>query len=118
MLGFRVATRSMACAVVAMWAVRLTMPASIRVELQGRLGTGVTAKDVVLHLLALPFIRDGGGLGKVFEFTGSAVAELATDERATLTNMVAELGGLTGIVAPDAETTRFLRERRGVDFTP
>ena len=116
-VAFGVGTTDMANAFVT-GAVRLTMPASIRVELQGRLGTGVTAKDVVLHLLALPFIRDGGGLGKVFEFTGSAVAELATDERATLTNMVAELGGLTGIVAPDAETTRFLRERRGVDFTP
>jgi 3-isopropylmalate/(R)-2-methylmalate dehydratase large subunit len=52
----------------------------------------------------------------VFEFGGSAVRALSTDERATLTNMTAELGGLTGIVAPDAETVRFLRERRGVDF--
>ena len=43
-------------------------------------------------------------------------AALSTDERATLTNMTAELGGLTGIVAPDEETVRFLRERRGIDF--
>jgi 3-isopropylmalate/(R)-2-methylmalate dehydratase large subunit len=42
---------------------------------------------------------------------------LSTDVRATLTNMTAELGGLTGIVAPDEETVRFLRERRGVEFT-
>ena len=41
---------------------------------------------------------------------------MSTDERATLTNMTAEFGGLTGIVAPDEETVRFLRERRGVDF--
>jgi 3-isopropylmalate/(R)-2-methylmalate dehydratase large subunit len=53
----------------------------------------------------------------VFEFTGSAVAAMSIDERATLTNMTAELGGFTGIVAPDAETVRFLRERRGIDFT-
>jgi 3-isopropylmalate/(R)-2-methylmalate dehydratase large subunit len=66
-------------------------------------------------LLALPEIRSGAGVGKVFEFTGEAVAALSIDERATLTNMTAELGGLTGIVAPDAETARFLRERRGVD---
>jgi 3-isopropylmalate/(R)-2-methylmalate dehydratase large subunit len=45
-----------------------------------------------------------------------AVAALSTDERATLTNMTAELGGLTGIVAPDAETVRFLKERRGIAF--
>lgn len=46
---------------------------------------------------------------------GSAVRALDTDERATLTNMTAELGGLTGIVEPDVETLRFLRERRGLD---
>jgi hypothetical protein len=61
--------------------------------------------------------RNVAGIGKVFEFTGSVVAQLKTDERSTLTNMTAELGGLTGIVAPDAETLRFLKERRGVDFS-
>src|SRR5204862_443290 len=48
------------------------------------------------------------------EFCGPVVRALATDERATLTNMTAELGGFTGIVAPDEETVRFLRERRGI----
>ena len=67
-------------------------------------------------MLAQPFIREGGGVGKVFEFTGTTVSALNTDERATLTNMTAELGGFTGIVAPDAETQRFLQERRGVRF--
>ena len=76
----------------------------------------MTAKDVVLHLLALPPIRSGGGVGKVFEFGGPVVRALATDERATLTNMAAELGGFTGIVEPDLETVRFLKERRGVEF--
>ena len=66
--------------------------------------------------MALPDIRADSGVGKVFEFAGSAVAALSTDERATLTNMTAELGGLTGIVAPDAETVRFLQKRRGVAF--
>ena len=96
-------------------AVRLTMPASLRVELSGALPPGVTAKDVVLHILALPEIRAGAGVGKVFEFCGEVVGNFSIDERATLTNMTAELGGLTGIVAPDKETLRFLRERRGVD---
>ncbi len=81
----------------------------------GGLPAGVTAKDLVLHLLALPAIRAGAGVGKVFEFGGAVVRALSIDERATLTNMTAELGGFTGIVAPDAETVRFLRERRGVD---
>jgi homoaconitase/3-isopropylmalate dehydratase large subunit len=92
------------------------MPAQLRVDLQGHLPAGVTAKDVVLHLLALPEIRAGAGVGKVFEFTGSVIAALSIDERATLTNMTAELGGTTGIVAPDAQTIRFLKERRGIDF--
>ena len=98
-------------------AVRLTVPQSLRIELDGVLPAGVTAKDLALHLLARPDIRAGLGVGKVFEFSGSAIAALPTDERATLTNMTAELGGLTGIVAPDEETVRFLRERRGVDFS-
>lgn len=113
-VAFGVGTTDMANAFVT-GAVRLTLPASLRIELAGRLQPGVTAKDVVLHLLALPEIRAGAGVGKVFEFTGEAVAAMSIDERATLTNMTAELGGLTGIVAPDAETARFLRERRGVD---
>ncbi|KGD90403.1 3-isopropylmalate dehydratase [Achromobacter sp. RTa] len=113
-VAFGVGTTDMANAFVT-GAVRLTVPESLRVELAGALPPGVTAKDVVLHLLALPEIRSGAGVGKVFEFTGEAVAALSIDERATLTNMTAELGGLTGIVAPDAETARFLRERRGVD---
>jgi 3-isopropylmalate/(R)-2-methylmalate dehydratase large subunit len=96
-------------------AVRMTMPAVLRVDLDGALPPGVTAKDAVLHLLAQPAIRAGAGVGQVFEFGGAAVRAMSTDERATLTNMTAELGGFTGIVEPDAETLRFLRERRGVD---
>jgi 3-isopropylmalate/(R)-2-methylmalate dehydratase large subunit len=114
-VAFGVGTTDMANAFVT-GAVRLTMPPVLRVELQGTLPPGVAAKDIALHLLALPAIRAGGGVGKVFEFGGPALAALSTDERATLTNMTAELGGLTGIVEPDAETVRFLKERRGVDF--
>lgn len=98
-------------------AIRLTMAESLLVRLEGTLQNGVTAKDVVLKLLATELIRSGGGLGKIFEFAGPAVDAMSIDERATLTNMVAELGGLTGICAPDAETVRFLKERRGLDFT-
>lgn len=115
-VAFGVGTTDMANA-FATGAVRMTLAPVLRIELAGRLPAGVTAKDVVLQLLALPDIRSGGGVGKVFEFGGEAVRAMSTDERATLTNMTAELGGLTGIVEPDAETLRFLKERRGVDFT-
>ena len=114
-VAFGVGTTDMANAFVT-GAVRLTMPPSLRVELHGPLPPGITAKDVVLHLLALPAVRAGDGVGKVFEFCGSAVRAMSLDERATLCNMVAELGGFTGLVAPDAQTVRFLRERRGVEF--
>lgn len=113
-VAFGVGTTDMANAFVT-GAVRLTMPAVLRVELDGRLPPGVAAKDLMLHLLALPAIRTGEGVGKVFEFGGEAVQAMSIDERATLTNMTAELGGFTGLVEPDEETLRFLRVRRGVD---
>ncbi len=98
-------------------ATRLTMAEGILVRLEGQCPAGVTAKDIVLTLLAMPAIRNGGGIGKIFEFAGPVVAAMSIDERATLTNMSAEMGGLTGICAPDAETLRFLKQRRGIDFT-
>lgn len=94
-------------------AVRMVMPEGVLVELVGQLPSGVTAKDIALHLLALPAIRSGAGVGRVFEFAGPVVSSLSIDERATLTNMTAELGGFTGLVAPDDVTIQFIRERRG-----
>lgn len=96
-------------------AVRMGTPQVLRVEIDGRLPIGVSAKDLALHLLGSASIRAGAGVGRVFEFGGSAVRALDIDERATLTNMTAELGGLTGIVEPDDVTVRFLKERRGID---
>ncbi|WP_244817524.1 aconitase family protein [Caballeronia sp. Lep1P3] len=114
-VAFGVGTTDMANAFIT-GAVRMTVPQTLRIEFGGTIAPGVTAKDLVLHLLADPRIRAGAGVGKVFEFAGAAIAQLSTDERTTLTNMTAELGGFTGIVAPDAETVRFLKERRGIDF--
>lgn len=114
-VAYGVGTTDMANAFVT-GAVRMTRPRELRVQLDGTLPVGMTAKDVVLHLLALPEIRRGDGIGCVFEFCGPVIEALSIDERATLCNMTAELGGLTGIVAPDARTVAFLRERRGVDF--
>ena len=95
--------------------VRVKVPASCLLRLSGKLREGVEAKDIVLHLLRLPYVREGRAIGQVFEYTGNTLVDLPTDERATLTNMVAEIGGFTGIVVPEAETVGFLRERRGVD---
>jgi len=114
-IAFGVGTTDMANAFVT-GAVRLTVPSSLRIVLNGAVPEGITAKDIVLHLLSTPDIRSGIGVGKIFEFTGSAIANLTTDERATLTNMAAELGGFTGIISPDEETVRFLKERRNIDF--
>lgn len=96
---------------------RLAVPGTCLVQLRSSLPAGVGAKDLALHLLRLPYIRDGRAIGQIIEFAGEAVAHLSTDERATLTNMVAEIGGLTGLIVPDAETVRYLRERRGIDFS-
>lgn len=115
-VAYGVGTTDMAAAFL-FGVARLTMPPVLRIELSGTLAAGVTAKDIVLQLLADPAIRAGAGVGRVFEYGGPALAQLSTDERATLTNMVAELGGFTGLVEADAETVRFLKERRGLDVT-
>lgn len=112
-LAFGIGASDMACA----WLTgdtRLGVPGVCRIELHGRLQPGVDAKDLVLHILQLPEVRSGQAIGQVIEYGGAALAHLDTDARATLTNMVAEIGGLTGIIEPDAETVRFIAERRGV----
>jgi 3-isopropylmalate/(R)-2-methylmalate dehydratase large subunit len=114
-LAFGIGTTDIACAWVT-GDVRVTVPPTLRVRLEGRLRPGVSAKDLVLHLLAQPLIREGGAIGHVVEYQGAALADLDTDERATLTNMAAEIGGFTGLIAPDGETVRFVRERRGVEL--
>jgi 3-isopropylmalate/(R)-2-methylmalate dehydratase large subunit len=96
--------------------VRCKVPETIRVHIDGELAEGVTAKDIVLYLLRMDPIKTGEAIGAVFEYTGSTIQAMSVDERATLTNMVAELGGFTGIVAPDQNTVAFLKERRGIDF--
>jgi 3-isopropylmalate/(R)-2-methylmalate dehydratase large subunit len=114
-LAFGVGTTDIACAWVT-GDVRVTVPPTLRVRLRGRLRLGVSAKDLVLLLLAQPLIREGGAIGHVIEYAGEGLLDLATDERATLTNMAAEIGGFTGLIAPDRETVRFVKERRGVDL--
>jgi 3-isopropylmalate/(R)-2-methylmalate dehydratase large subunit len=94
--------------------VRVRVPTSIRIVTHGRLRPAVAAKDLMLALLAEPAIRRGKAVGRIVEYSGAAVESLSIDERATLTNMAAELGAFTAIVEPDLAVARFLEERRGV----
>jgi 3-isopropylmalate/(R)-2-methylmalate dehydratase large subunit len=94
--------------------VRVKVPESVKVVVRGKRKPNVTAKDFILLLLSLDYIRSGKALAKVMEYSGEAIEELSVDERATMTNMAAEIGGFTGIVAPDQKTVEFLMERRGM----
>jgi 3-isopropylmalate/(R)-2-methylmalate dehydratase large subunit len=94
--------------------VRVKVPESVKVIFHGKRKANVTAKDFILLLLSMDYIRSGKALAKVMEYSGEAIEELSVDERATMTNMAAEIGGFTGIVAPDAKTVEFLMERRGM----
>jgi 3-benzylmalate isomerase len=94
--------------------VRVKAPESVKVVFRGKRRANVSAKDFILLLLSMDYIRSGKALAKVMEYSGEAIEELSVDERATMTNMAAEIGGFTGIVAPDVKTVEFLMERRGM----
>jgi 3-isopropylmalate/(R)-2-methylmalate dehydratase large subunit len=94
--------------------VRVTVPPTVRVLLEGSLGASVCAKDVMLLLLSWPFFRSGEGIGKVLELAGPGVAGLSLDERATLANMAVEAGGFTGLVEADDVTVDYLVAERGL----
>ena len=94
--------------------VRVKVPESVKVIIRGQRRENVTAKDFILKLLSLDYIRSGKALAKVIEYSGQAIEALGVDERATMTNMAAEIGGFTGIVAPDEKVVEFLLERRGM----
>jgi 3-isopropylmalate/(R)-2-methylmalate dehydratase large subunit len=95
--------------------VRVKVPESVKIVVRGRRHANVTAKDFILKILSLDYVRSGKALAKVMEYSGEAIEELSVDERATMTNMAAEIGGFTGIVVPDKKAVDFLVERRGMD---
>ena len=95
--------------------VRVKVPESVRIVIRGKKHENVTAKDFILKILSLDYVRSGKALAKVMEYAGEAIEELSVDERATMTNMAAEIGGFTGIVAPDKKAVDFLVERRHMD---
>jgi len=95
--------------------VRVRVPESVKIIVRGNKHENVTAKDIILKILSLDYVRSGKALAKVVEYAGEAIEDLSVDERATMTNMAAEIGGFTGIVAPDHKAVEFLIERRGMD---
>ncbi|MBI5511188.1 MAG: 3-isopropylmalate dehydratase [Deltaproteobacteria bacterium] len=92
--------------------VRLRVPESVRIELIGRFRDHVAAKDLILAILAHPYVRSGKAIGQVLELCGPGVAALPLDERATVTNMAVEAGAFTGFVAADPTVVQTLAALR------
>ena len=88
----------------------ITMPLIVEVRLSGKLKPWVSAKDVILELLRQMTVK--GGRGKILEFTGAGVKSLSVPERATITNMGAELGLTTSIFPSDENTAKFLKQQK------
>lgn len=95
----------------------ITCPKVVRVNLTGKLSPWVAAKDVILEVLRRMSVK--GGVGKVIEYCGEGVKTLSVPERATITNMGAELGATTSIFPSDEVTREFLTAQgRGEVWTP
>ena len=90
--------------------MRLKMPRVIQVKLTGRLKPGVNAKEVILKMLEKVTIK--GGLGNVYEYTGEGAASLEVPQRATITNMGAELGATSSIFPADEQVRKFLKAQQ------
>jgi 3-isopropylmalate/(R)-2-methylmalate dehydratase large subunit len=95
--------------------VRVQVPETVKVVVHGDKPDNVTAKDFMLEILRHPYVKSGKAIGKLVEYCGSAIESLSVDERATMTNMTAEVGGFTGYVAPDGRTVDYLMEYRGME---
>ena len=95
----------------------ITMPEIVNIKLTGKLPDWVSAKDVILKVLQILSVK--GGVGKVMEYTGEGVLSLSVPERATITNMGAELGATTSIFPSDETTRAFLKAQgREEDYIP
>ena len=95
----------------------IPMPKMVRVTLTGSLQPWVAAKDIILEVLRQMTVK--GGVGKIVEYAGPGVATLSVPERATITNMGAELGATTSVFPSDEVTREFLRAQgREEDYTP
>ena len=95
----------------------ITMPRMIKINLKGKLRDYVSAKDIILEVLRLLSVK--GGVGAIVEYAGEGVKTLSVPERATITNMGAELGATTSIFPSDETTKAFLKaEGRECDYVP
>jgi 3-isopropylmalate/(R)-2-methylmalate dehydratase large subunit len=95
--------------------IRIRVPETVRYVLKGKKHADVTAKDVMLYILASDYMKSSKGIGKVLEFAGDGIKDWPMDERATLTNMAVEAGGTTGIIEPDDVTLDYIVRMRGLD---
>ncbi len=94
----------------------ITMPKIVNVELTGALQENVSAKDIILEVLRILSVK--GGVGKIIEYSGQGVRSLSVPQRATVTNMGAELGATTSIFPSDENTRAFLlAQGREEDYT-
>src|SRR5262249_18659800 len=84
-------------------------PRTMRITVEGRLGFGVTAKDVILAIIAK--IGAGGGVGHVIEYAGGVMRAMTMDQRMTVCNMSIEAGARAGMVAPDETTFAYVEGR-------
>ena len=94
-----------------MW---LRVPRTIVFELSGTLPEYLSAKDIMLFILGK--IGCQGAIGKVMEFQGSVIEQLSIDERMTLSNMAVECGAMCGLIAPDAVTVEYLKDKSESEF--
>ena len=95
--------------------IRIRVPETVKYVLMGKKRADVTAKDVMLYILATDYMKTSRGIGKVLEFAGDDLMNWPMDERATLTNMSVEAGGTTGIIEPDEATLAYIVTMRGLD---
>ncbi len=102
--------------VMATGRIWLQVPATIRIELFGKLPDGVMSRDVIQHILA--DVGPDRGDYRAFEFVGPAVEGMDMDARMTLCNPVIEIGGKVGIIPPDKTTLDYLKARTQEPFTP
>ena len=81
----------------------------MRINVNGELNTGVTSKDVILHIIGK--IGTAGGTGHVIEYAGSVIKKLSMESRMTICNMSIEAGARAGLIAPDEITYDYIKER-------
>lgn len=98
--------------VLATQCILQTKPKKMRINVEGELGKGVTAKDIILYIISK--ISTSGGTGYFVEYAGSAIRSLSMEARMTICNMSIEMGARGGIIAPDETTFEYMKGRKFV----